>query len=105
MMQNLLDVPKQKKYSVDDILKEHGHTPSDLRPCYPDLNRIELVWADIKGEISRISLNYNLQEMKELAEKIFNEYSPETRMKCDSVEKLENEYKVNACIQILKQID
>ena len=43
----------EKCYIVDEIVMKHGHLPLRLPPYHPDLNPIELVWGEIKGEVAR----------------------------------------------------
>ena len=46
-------VNHEKRYVVDEILMKHIHLPLHLPPYHPDLNPIELVWGEIKGELAR----------------------------------------------------
>jgi transposase len=40
--------PKYKTFLVDEIMDATGHTVLRLPPYHPGLNRIELIWADVK---------------------------------------------------------
>jgi transposase len=40
--------PKYKTFLVDEIITASGHTVLRLPPYHPDLNPIELIWADVK---------------------------------------------------------
>lgn len=49
--QQLLPIKNTQKepvYRTDELLKTSGHTVLRIPPYHPDLNPIELVWADIK---------------------------------------------------------
>jgi len=50
------NAPPEKKYVVEDIFREHGRGISVLRlpPYHPELNPIELVWGNIKVNITSI---------------------------------------------------
>jgi transposase len=43
-----LNKPKQKCYVIAQILAEEGHTVLRRPPYHPDINPIELIWADVK---------------------------------------------------------
>jgi transposase len=61
---------KQKKtpvvYKTDKIAKLHGHevirTP--VRHC--ELNKIELIWAQVKGFVAKNNTTFRLKDVKEL---------------------------------------
>jgi transposase len=40
--------PKYKSFLVFEITAANGHTVLRLPPYQPDLNLIELIWADVK---------------------------------------------------------
>jgi transposase len=40
--------PKYKTFLVDEIMTVNVHTVLKLPPYHPDLNPIELIWADVK---------------------------------------------------------
>jgi hypothetical protein len=42
-----LNKPKHKCYVIDQLLAEKGHTVFRLPPYHPDLNPIELIWANV----------------------------------------------------------
>ena len=50
----LLELCKNQKqepvYVLDQILSQHGHLALRLPPYHPDLNPIELIWANLKGK-------------------------------------------------------
>jgi transposase len=45
--------PKYKTFLVDEIMIANGHTVLRLPPYHPDLNRIELIWADVKQWVGK----------------------------------------------------
>lgn len=83
----------EKQYRIDEIIKAEGHTVLRLPPYHPDLNPIELVWGDIKGELARTAIDSNLEKKKEVLNSLFTNYSAEKWRKCDDhVIKNEEEY-------------
>ena len=57
---------------------KHGHLPLRLSPYQPDLNPIELVWGEIKGEVARQNIgSSSLEHIELLLRKLFSEYLPE----------------------------
>lgn len=80
-------------YKIDEVLKAAGHEVLRLPPYHPDLNPIELVWGDIKGQLAKIEIDSNLDNKKITLEKLFAEFSVEKWVRCDShVQKIEDEY-------------
>ena len=51
---------------------QHGHPPYRL-----DLNPIELVWGEIKGEVAHQNIGWSLENKEQLLWKLFSEYLPE----------------------------
>ncbi|GBP26282.1 hypothetical protein EVAR_95450_1 [Eumeta japonica] len=51
---NLIKLNKDlhKKFPMDNILAERNHSVLRLPPYHPDLNPIEMAWANIKGYVS-----------------------------------------------------
>ncbi|CAG9138604.1 unnamed protein product [Plutella xylostella] len=83
----------EKKYKIDEILKENGHIVLRLPPYHPDLNPIELVWGYVKGELARTSIDSNLDKKIKDLELLFSNYSTEKWRNCDDhVIKNEDEY-------------
>lgn len=83
----------EKQYRVDEIIKAEGHTVLRLPPYHPDLNPIELVWGDVKGELARTAIDSNLDKKKEVLTSLFANYSADKWRKCDDhVMKNEQEY-------------
>ena len=58
--------PRQKKYEIDRIAREHGHTVVRLPPYHCDLNPIELIWANIKNHVARHNTTWKMAEVEKL---------------------------------------
>jgi hypothetical protein len=49
--------PKYKTFLVNKIIAANGHTVLRQLPYHPDLNPIELIWADIIQHLGQMTLN------------------------------------------------
>jgi transposase len=56
--------PRLRRYLLDETVQKEGHTVLRLSPYHPDLNPIELIWADIKGFVARKNLTCNFSEVQ-----------------------------------------
>lgn len=66
--------PDPNPYTIDKLFLDAGHTVKRLPPYDYHLNRIKLVWGDIKlGEF----LTENMAVKKAMCVKLFSEYSSE----------------------------
>lgn len=85
--------PAYKKYVIDYKLKEHGHDVLRLPPYHPELNAIELIWADVKNWVATNNVTFKIADVKQLAQHKFENISAEDwRKKCDNVKKHEQEF-------------
>ncbi|XP_050310857.1 uncharacterized protein LOC126746591 [Anthonomus grandis grandis] len=66
----LLDLVKanrgQDKFVVDELAKSTGRIVLRLPPYHCELNPIELVWAQIKGEVGRRNTTFTFSKLKPL---------------------------------------
>ncbi|CAG9122699.1 unnamed protein product [Plutella xylostella] len=69
----------EKKYKIDEILKENGHIVLRLPPYHPDLNPIELVW----GFIIEVNENDDEDEVDDDDEQVQTESEHESDMEID----------------------
>nr|XP_046471014.1 uncharacterized protein LOC124213606 [Neodiprion pinetum] len=92
---NLIKLNKDlhKKFSVDNILAENNHSVLRLPPYHPDLNPIEMAWANIKGYVSSKNVTWNFEKVKELVnEKVAAMGPSEWAKLCKKVKEIEDEY-------------
>lgn len=83
----------EKNYTLDEMLKAAGHIVLRLPPYHPDLNPIELVWADVKNDLASNYINSSLDDKITIITRLFSEFTPEKWQKCDDhVQKIENQY-------------
>lgn len=90
-----------KEYVIDKLIMEHNHLVLRLPPYHSDLNPIELLWANIKGDVARNNTTFKLENVQTLTEEAINKISLDTiKSTFDHVKNIENEYWVNDGLQI-----
>lgn len=83
----LLDIARQHKkqylkYAVDEMARNSGVTVLRLPPYHCELNPIELIWAQIKGEVGRKNTTFKLNEVKVLLGEAIAGITAEEWWKC-----------------------
>ena len=63
----------EPQYIIDDIAKEKGYIILRLLPYHPDLNPIELVWAQFKKIVSSRNFTNKLNDVLEITKAAFTE--------------------------------
>lgn len=58
--------PIYKKYIVDEMAKARGIEVLRLPPYHCELNPIELIWAEVKGNVARENRTFKLEHVKGL---------------------------------------
>ncbi|XP_048482148.1 uncharacterized protein LOC125489667 [Plutella xylostella] len=90
----------EKKYVVDDLLREHGHEVVRLPPYHCDLNPIEYIWNLIKQRLADKNIDQS--------EKLFEQWTREAiksitvedwKKEVDHIQRLEEEYWVKDRLQ------
>jgi len=46
-------IPREKKYKLDSVALQMGHEVVRLPPYHCQYNPIELIWAQVKGEVAK----------------------------------------------------
>ncbi|XP_054259923.1 uncharacterized protein LOC128984614 [Macrosteles quadrilineatus] len=81
------------RYVLDETVQAQGHEILRLPPYHPDLNPIELVWADIKGYAAGKNTTFNFSDVQAITEEKIASMGPEDWFpKCQHVKKVEEEY-------------
>ena len=82
-----------KDYRVDRVLSANGHQILRLPPYHCDLNPIELIWADMKGYVSRNNCSFKVKDVRALiGESISMVNSDKWENACRHVIDIENMY-------------
>lgn len=80
----LANINKQnyKKYVIEEIAKKRGIEILRLPPYHCELNPIELVWAEVKGNVARNNTTFKLSDVTNLFHKSISEVTTEHWQKC-----------------------
>jgi transposase len=62
--QEIVNKPKYRKYLTNVILAECGHCVLRLPPYRPDLNPMELTWADVKQSITGKNTTFKVRDVE-----------------------------------------
>lgn len=92
---NIIKQNKSKKlqYVLDTEMAKHGHRVLRLPPYHPELNPIELIWAQVKNWVATKNLSYKLNDVIQLACEKFAMITPdEWANVCLHVDKIVAEY-------------
>lgn len=75
--------PANVKYVIDDVLKFHGHDVLRLPPYHPELNTIELIWAEVKNWVAANNVTFKFKDVERLTYEKFASITQEDwRKKC-----------------------
>ena len=67
-----------RRYKIDEELNNYGHSVLRLPPYHPDLNAIEMIWAEVKGDVAKKNVTFRMAEVMKLCEKKFQKWMPIT---------------------------
>jgi transposase len=86
--------PRYISYKIDKLSIDRGFDVVRLPPYHPDLNPIELVWAELKKNVGNKNITFKFSDVILLADKFFEEeFSIKKWSKiCNRVERLEKEF-------------
>lgn len=87
LKRELLDIVKIHRkqfdaYVIDEFAKTKNMTVLRLPPYHCELNPIELIWAQVKGDVAAKNTTFKLRELKELFSAAVQKISPEKWKKC-----------------------
>lgn len=68
--------PRNIRHVIDELANEHGHHVLRLPPYHCELNPIELIWAQIKGDIARNNKTFKMKDVHELLIEAISKVSP-----------------------------
>ena len=98
MRPQLLALAKANKpeltYVIDTLVQTHGHKVLRLPPYHPDLNPIELIWAQVKKMVSARNFTYRLNDVLEITNNVFTLIGTDRwERACNHVDKIEGDYR------------
>lgn len=73
---------KYTSFVIDEMAKKRNITVFRLPPYHCELNPIELIWAQVKGEVARNNTTYKLADVQILFQNAISNVSPENWRKC-----------------------
>ena len=74
--------PIYKKYIVDEMAKARGIEVLRLPPYHCELNPIELIWAEVKGNVARENRTFKLEHVKGLLSSALKRVTADYWQKC-----------------------
>ncbi|XP_060855104.1 uncharacterized protein LOC132946628 [Metopolophium dirhodum] len=85
-------VPRQKIYELDQIALEMGHEVVRLPPYHCQYNPIELIWAQVKGDVAKKNVSFKIADVEKLVNEALDAVTVDSWKKCVShCEKLQEE--------------
>lgn len=83
---------KYKMYKLDKIAYEMGHEVVRIPPYHCQYNPIELVWAQVKNEVSEKNKTFKIRDVRKLTEDAISHVSVDNWRKCcEHAEKLQED--------------
>ena len=87
---------KTKKIHIDKYLEIKGHAYLRLPPYHPQLNPIELVWAEIKRLVALRNIIFKIKDIENATRSVISSITKEFWIKCeDHVKTFEDNYYEN----------
>jgi len=71
-----------RRYKLDEIALQMGHEVVRLPPYHCQYNPIELIWAQVKGEVATKNSTYKISDVRTLLENAVKNISKEDWEKC-----------------------
>lgn len=72
----------QKIYVIDNLANERGHEVIRLPPYHCQYNPIELIWAQVKGEVAANNNTFKIADVESLLHKAIDNVTQEDWVKC-----------------------
>ncbi|XP_050059675.1 uncharacterized protein LOC126550967 [Aphis gossypii] len=87
-----LSMPKEKKYKLDQIAFQMGHEVVRLPPYHCQYNPIEMIWAQIKGEVAEKNHSFKIADVEVLVNNALDAVTKENWKKCgDHCDKIQDD--------------
>ena len=90
---NASEHSKLNVFNIDTYLESLGHKPVRLPPYHPQLNPIELIWAEMKNQVAAANTTFKLKDVEKHTKEALSKIDKEFLQKCERhVRKIEEEY-------------
>lgn len=90
---NASEISKTQVFRIDRYLQDRGHVPLRLPPYHPQLNPIELIWAEMKKHVALANTTFKLKDIKQHTKDALSSISKEYWQKCERhVRTIEEKY-------------
>ena len=90
---NASEHSKLNVFNIDTYLESLGHKPVRLPPYHPQLNPIELIWAEMKNRVAAANTTFKLKDVEKHTKEALSKIDKEFWQKCERhVRKIEEEY-------------
>lgn len=66
--------PKFKSYVIDQLFTDYGHNVLRLPPYHPNLNPIEMVWAQMKQYVAERNVNFSFESVLKTCDDFFMQF-------------------------------
>lgn len=88
-----LHKPTNIRYVIDDMFKAQGFDVLRLPPYHPELNAIELIWADVKNWVASHNVTFKFSDVELLTKTKFESMTAaDWQKKCENVKKFEEHF-------------
>lgn len=94
---------KYEAYVVDEKAKQKDISVIRLPPYHCELNPIELIWAQVKGDIASKNVTFKLKDLKNLLPEALNKITAENWRNCEN-HTIKEENKMKELDQIIDHV-
>lgn len=74
--------PREKRYQLDELAYQMGHEVIRLPPYHCQYNPIELIWAQVKGEVATKNTTFKIADVEKLMHEAIDAVTTENWEKC-----------------------
>ncbi|XP_060881585.1 uncharacterized protein LOC132953053 [Metopolophium dirhodum] len=75
-------IPTEKKYELDQLALDMGHKVVRLPPYHYQYNPIELIWAQVKGQVAKNNTTFKMCDIERLTHEALDSVTQQDWEKC-----------------------
>lgn len=84
---------RKQKGIIEQQLTERGHSVLRLPPDHPDLNPVDLMWADVKSYVASRNVSFKVEDVQMLIQQKLSELGTDVWIvRCNQVRLVEQQY-------------